>query len=105
MVRLFLSLILLVAAQIVTTGASAQDNPEINREARAIFQQLIEINTTDSVGNVTTAAEAMAQRFRDAGFAEQDVIVAGPNARKKIWLSAFAAQTSGRRFSLSVIWM
>jgi len=83
MFRLLFSLILLVAALLATVGASAQDNPEINREARAIFQQLIEINTTDSVGNVTTAAEAMAQRFRDAGFAEQDVIVAGPNARKK----------------------
>ncbi len=51
--------------------------------AHDIFKQLIEINTTDSVGNVTTAAEAMAKRLRDAGFAEKDVIVAGPNARKK----------------------
>src|SRR5689334_9443600 len=31
--------------------------------AHDIFKQLIEINTTDSVGNVTTAAEAMAKRF------------------------------------------
>jgi len=42
-----------------------------------IFKQLIEINTTDSVGNVTTAAEAMAQRFRDAGFPESDIHVLG----------------------------
>ena len=33
--------------------------------ARDIFKQLIEINTTDSVGNVTTAAEAMAKRLQD----------------------------------------
>ena len=51
--------------------------------ARDILKQLIEINTTDSVGNVTTAAEAMAQRFRDAGFAENELHVAGPNDRKK----------------------
>jgi acetylornithine deacetylase/succinyl-diaminopimelate desuccinylase-like protein len=48
-----------------------------------IFKQLIEINTTDSVGNVTTASEAMAQRFRDAGFPESDLHILGPNERKK----------------------
>lgn len=48
-----------------------------------IFKQLIEINTTDSVGNVTTASEAMAQRFREAGFAESDLQILGPNNRKK----------------------
>ncbi len=48
-----------------------------------IFKQLIEINTTDSVGNVTTAAEAMAKRFRDAGFPQSDIQGIGPNDRKK----------------------
>ena len=57
--------------------------PAANQLAHEILKQLIEINTTDSVGNVTTAAEAMAVRLRDAGFADQDVMVAGPNERKK----------------------
>jgi len=48
-----------------------------------IFKQLIEINTTDSVGNVSTAAEAMAQRLRTTGFAASDIQVIGPNDRKK----------------------
>jgi acetylornithine deacetylase/succinyl-diaminopimelate desuccinylase-like protein len=48
-----------------------------------IFKQLIEINTTDSVGNVTMASEAMAQHFRDAGFPESDLQILGPNDRKK----------------------
>jgi len=64
-------------------AANAQSTDETNRQAREIFKQLIEINTTDSVGNVSTAAEAMAKRLRDAGFPEKDVIVAGPVARKK----------------------
>jgi acetylornithine deacetylase/succinyl-diaminopimelate desuccinylase-like protein len=51
--------------------------------AHDIFKQLIEINTTDSVGSVTAAAEAMAQRFRDAGFPESDIALLGPNDRKK----------------------
>src|SRR5262249_37889953 len=51
--------------------------------ARDIFQQLIEIKTTDSVGSVTSASEAMAKRLLDAGFPEHDIQVLGPNDRKK----------------------
>ena len=51
--------------------------------AHDVLKQLIEINTTDSVGSVTAAAEAMAQRFRAAGFPASDVFVGGPNDRKK----------------------
>jgi acetylornithine deacetylase/succinyl-diaminopimelate desuccinylase-like protein len=61
----------------------AQGQDDARQQSREIFKQLIEINTTDSVGNVTTAAEALAKRLREAGFPEQDVIVAGPNDRKK----------------------
>ena len=63
--------------------ARAQSQDQTRQLARGILKQLIEINTTDSVGNVTTAAEAMAKRLRDGGFAEGDVKVAGPNERKK----------------------
>jgi acetylornithine deacetylase/succinyl-diaminopimelate desuccinylase-like protein len=61
----------------------AQSLDPTNQLARDIFKQLIEINTTDSVGNVTTAAEAIAKRLRDAGFTENDVHVDGPRERKK----------------------
>lgn len=68
----------------LTSGpAAAQINDADRQLAHHIFKQLIEINTTDSVGNVTTAAEAMAKRFRDAGFAESDIHILGPNDRKK----------------------
>src|SRR6266581_2754017 len=63
--------------------ARAQNLDPTNQMARDILKQLIEINTTDSVGNVTTAAEAMAQRLRAAGFPDADLRVDGPNARKK----------------------
>jgi acetylornithine deacetylase/succinyl-diaminopimelate desuccinylase-like protein len=80
MIRSILSLGCLLA---ISAGAAAQRRESTNQEARAIFQQLVEINTTESVGNVTKASEAMAKRLRDAGFPEQDIIVAGPDARKK----------------------
>src|ERR1700689_2726603 len=50
--------------------------------SREIFRELIEINTTDSVGSTTRAAEAMAKRLKDAGFPAVDVQVLGPNDRK-----------------------
>ena len=53
-----------------------------HKEAVDIFQQLIEINTTDSVGSITAAAEAMQQRLLDAGFPAADMQVLGPNDRK-----------------------
>jgi acetylornithine deacetylase/succinyl-diaminopimelate desuccinylase-like protein len=67
----------------VTTTRGQNASPAANTLAREIFKQLIEINTTDSVGNVTTAAEAMATRLREAGYAETDIVLAGPNERKK----------------------
>ena len=60
----------------------AQVDTATRQLAHDIFKQLIEINTTDSVGSTTEAAEAMAQRLRDAGFPAGDVVVLGPNTRK-----------------------
>jgi acetylornithine deacetylase/succinyl-diaminopimelate desuccinylase-like protein len=62
-------------------AALADDNAE-NRLAREIYRELIEINTTDSSGDTTKAAEAMSVRLKAAGFPEADVQVLGPNSRK-----------------------
>ena len=66
---------------VFSVALSAQTNPHQTR-AREIFKQLVEINTTDSVGSTTVAAEAMAARFKAAGFPDADVHVLGPNPRK-----------------------
>ncbi len=65
------------------TGALSAADEASNKLAYDIFKQLIEINTSDSVGNVTTAAEAMAKRFRNGGFPAEDVVVLGPTDKKK----------------------
>ena len=74
---------ILCASAVCVASAQSANAQDVNVLAREIFKQLIEINTTDSVGNVTTAAEAMSKRLREAGFAEKDVVIAGPNERKK----------------------
>jgi acetylornithine deacetylase/succinyl-diaminopimelate desuccinylase-like protein len=73
----------LVSFLLIAFPARGQSPEEVKTLAREIFKELIEINTTDSVGNVTTAAEGMAKRLREAGFPEADVFVAGPAERKK----------------------
>jgi acetylornithine deacetylase/succinyl-diaminopimelate desuccinylase-like protein len=70
-------LLVLLAAAVV----SAQTGPHDAR-AREIYKELIEINTTDSVGDVTKAAEAVAARLKAAGFPAADVQVLGPDPRK-----------------------
>ena len=64
-------------------GLQAQTEDAVQKQAVEIFKQLIEINTTDSVGSTTVAAEAMAKRLRDAGFPASDVQVLGPTDRKR----------------------
>jgi acetylornithine deacetylase/succinyl-diaminopimelate desuccinylase-like protein len=75
---------LAVALALLVSGGAlrAQLNDATKDLARSIYKQLIEINTTDSVGSTTVAAEAMAKRLRDAGFPASDVQVLGPNDRK-----------------------
>jgi acetylornithine deacetylase/succinyl-diaminopimelate desuccinylase-like protein len=68
---------------IFSSGAlDAQVNEATKQLSRDIFQQLVEINTSDSVGSTTVAADAMAKRLLDAGFPASDVHVFGPNPRK-----------------------
>src|SRR5260370_20392909 len=57
---------------ICAPAGRTQSQDQTKQLSREIFKQLIEINTTDSVGNVTTAAEAMARRLRDGGFRGRD---------------------------------
>jgi acetylornithine deacetylase/succinyl-diaminopimelate desuccinylase-like protein len=80
------------AAWCVPPAAAAEDR----KTAHDIFKQLIEINTTDSVGSTTVAAQAMAQRLLDAGFAAGDVTVIGPNERKGNMVARYRGKTGSK---------
>jgi acetylornithine deacetylase/succinyl-diaminopimelate desuccinylase-like protein len=78
--------ILLLASALLPTSLQAQPtplDPATKTLSHEIFKQLIEINTTDSVGSVSAAAEAMRTRLLDAGFSAADLTLAGPNPRKQ----------------------
>ena len=64
-----------------TTHAATHAKPD--PLAREIFKQLIEINTTDSVGSTTVAAQAMQKRLLDAGFKPADAqVLVGSNPKR-----------------------
>ena len=75
----------LLAATLFAAHLQAQQpamDPQTRQLAHDVFKQLIEINSTDSIGSTTAVAEAMRKRLLDAGFIPADVVVLGPNERK-----------------------
>ena len=60
-----------VSAQ--TTNLNAEQ-----KQLRAVYQELVEINTTNSSGSCTKAAQAMGARLKSAGFADSDIQVLVP---------------------------
>jgi len=81
-------LVVLLAISSASSGQSKPLSPW-QQLARDILEELININTTDSVGSTTKAAEAMAARLRAAGFPTDDIQVLGPNARKGNLIARF----------------
>jgi acetylornithine deacetylase/succinyl-diaminopimelate desuccinylase-like protein len=67
----------LLAAQ--TQAAALRPEQQL---AHDIYKELVEINTADSVGSTTVAANAVAKRLRDAGFPESDIFQGGPKPDK-----------------------
>src|SRR5690242_4792755 len=89
-----------LAGAMVATGAAAQDglSPADRALARDIFKQLIEINTTDSLGNTPRAARAMAQRLLAAGFPAPDVrVLIGPDRTHGNLVARFHGTGTGGR--------
>ena len=72
----------ILAALSLAGTAVAQAPTAYQASARAIFKELIEINTTHSTGSTTVAAEALRKRFLAAGFPAADVEVVGPAGSK-----------------------
>jgi acetylornithine deacetylase/succinyl-diaminopimelate desuccinylase-like protein len=67
---------------ITALTSSAALDEGMRQLSNDLFRELIEINTTDSSGSTTVAANAMAARLRTAGFPESDIRLLGPNDRK-----------------------
>src|SRR5262245_22145497 len=73
---------LLVCTLLYGTAAAAQNKtmaPDADRAlARAIYKEMVEINSGYTTGATTPVAEAAAKYLRAAGFADSDIFVGGP---------------------------
>ena len=76
------SAIVAIACAAATLGAQQTPLTPNQQLARDIYKELVEINTSVRTGNITPAANAVAKRYRDAGFPDQDIFVGGPTAKK-----------------------
>ena len=72
---------LAIVAGLLSTAASAADPTE--PAFRALYKELVETNTTLSVGSCTQAAERMAARLKAAGLPAADIQLLGPADRPK----------------------
>ncbi|HXI77436.1 MAG TPA: M20/M25/M40 family metallo-hydrolase [Steroidobacteraceae bacterium] len=98
------SIALMSALFIQASWSAATQSDAVTRAmAHDIFKQLIEINTTDSIGSTTEAAQAMAQRLLDAGFAKADVVVLGPNDRKGNMVARYRGKPGSKLRPLLII--
>src|SRR5688572_22395214 len=83
------------AAAQVATGTMGPLRPDQQR-FRALFEELVETNTTLSAGSCTEAAEKLAVRLRAAGMAAENVqVLTVPEKPKEGSLVAIFPGTSG----------
>ena len=76
---MFRSLIcLIILFGLAAPPAESADRPIANPELRELYQELVEINTTLSSGSCTKAAQAMANRLKDAGLPASNLHVIVP---------------------------
>ena len=76
----------------------AQTSPKGDRElARAMFEELIEIDTTHSSGDTVEAARAMATHLLAVGFPEEDVRVLVEAPRKGNLVARLRGRDTGRK--------
>jgi acetylornithine deacetylase/succinyl-diaminopimelate desuccinylase-like protein len=99
------SIIASIGAVCGTTAWSAAplSDAAVRTTAHDIFKELIEINTTDSSGSTTVAAQAMHKRLLDAGFPAADVLVIGPNERKGNMVARYRGKAGSKLRPILII--
>lgn len=73
-----------VAGLAMAGAAQAAELTPVQKQMRSIYQELVETNTTNSVGSCTVAAQKMAKRLKAGGFKDSELqIIIPPGGPKK----------------------
>lgn len=78
----FFGSVMTAAAALIPAAANAQDRPD-QKAFFGLYKELVETNTTLSVGDCTKAAEQIATRMKAAGYAAKDVTMFAPPGHPK----------------------
>ncbi|SDH15127.1 MULTISPECIES: M20/M25/M40 family metallo-hydrolase [unclassified Duganella] len=74
----------LVAGLAMAGAAHGAELTPVQKQMRSIYQELVETNTTNSVGSCTLAAQKMAKRLKAGGFKDSELqIIIPPGGPKK----------------------
>ncbi len=66
-----------------STFSLGQQSDPVHKLARSIFEELVNVPTTESREGSTPAVELLVKRFHDAGFSDAELFVGGPEPRKQ----------------------
>lgn len=77
--RLLAGLAVSAASAVAPAGAAPASLSPEQQQLRAIYQELVETNTTNSTGSCTKAAGKMAARLKAGGFAAADMQILAPD--------------------------
>jgi acetylornithine deacetylase/succinyl-diaminopimelate desuccinylase-like protein len=87
----------LLALSAMCGRQAAAQSPE-QAQLRSVYQELVELNTTNSAGSCTVAAQAMAQRLKSAGFADAEMqLIVPPGGPTKGMLVARLKGSGAKR--------
>ena len=79
-----------------TSRLPAQTGPSRELE-RAIFKELIEVNTSDSAGNTGVLAARIAGRLKAAGFPAGDITILGYDPKFQSLVARYRGRNAGRK--------
>ena len=73
----------MIAFVLAAAAAAGTFSPQADRDLlRAVYEELVNIDTSYSTGKTTPAAEAVARRLLEAGWPKEDVVVLGAAPHK-----------------------
>lgn len=94
-IRLLAALFLTIVS--IPLSAQGRQLTRWEQQARALLEELVEINTTHSTGSTVVAAEAMARHMRAAGFPSEDVVVVENAPRKGNLIVRYRGRSRAKR--------
>ena len=68
-----------------------------HQRGHTILREMVETNTTGSVGDVTVLATRLAAHFRDAGIPDSDIAIVGPTAKNRNLVVRYRGRAGAHR--------